>query len=357
MRTGDRIRAIEEEIRATPYNKATQHHIGKLKAKIARLREEAEKRGRRKGGRGYSIKKGGDATVVLAGFPSVGKSTLLNKLTNAQSKVGTYDFTTLNVIPGVMEYRGARFQILDIPGMIGGASSGKGRGREVLSVVRAADLILLIVDVFNLQQLDVLKNELYEVGIRLDKKPVDVKINKRGAGGISVSSTVKLTKIGENTIEAILNEYRIHNADVVVREDVTLDELLDAVAGNRIYIPSLTLLNKIDLVRGEYLNEVRKKCIPISAEDGINLEVVKQAMFEKLEFIRIYLKPQDGDADLNRPMIVVKGSRVGDICDRMHSKMREDFRYAKVTGSSVKFKNQRVGLEHVLRDGDVLTIL
>jgi len=114
----EKIRELQEEIRRTKYNKATQHHIGRLKAKIARLREEAEARSRAKsgGGSGYAVRKSGDATVVLVGFPSVGKSTILNKLTNASSEVGAYDFTTLDVVPGVMEHRGASIQILDVPG-------------------------------------------------------------------------------------------------------------------------------------------------------------------------------------------------------------------------------------------------
>jgi ribosome-interacting GTPase 1 len=66
-------------------------------------------------------------------------STLLNAITNKESKVAAYDFTTLDAIPGMMEYdgeyKGARIQIIDLPGIIEGGASGKGRGREVFAAV------------------------------------------------------------------------------------------------------------------------------------------------------------------------------------------------------------------------------
>jgi len=70
------------------------------------------------------------------GFPSVGKSTFLSKITKTKSEVAAYSFTTLTAIPGVLEYGGAEIQILDLPGIIEGASEGKGRGRQVISAAK-----------------------------------------------------------------------------------------------------------------------------------------------------------------------------------------------------------------------------
>ncbi|MCI4337167.1 MAG: 50S ribosome-binding GTPase, partial [Thermoplasmata archaeon] len=118
----EQITAIEDEIRKTQYNKATQHHIGRLRAKIAFLKLEREKRASSKGGGvGYSVRKSGHATVGLVGFPSVGKSTLLNRITGAASATGAYDFTTLTIIPGMLRWGGASIQILDMPGLVPGA--------------------------------------------------------------------------------------------------------------------------------------------------------------------------------------------------------------------------------------------
>jgi ribosome-interacting GTPase 1 len=160
----EKIKQIEEEMSKTQINKHTEHHIGLLKAKLARLRAELEASTSKGGGPAFEIRKGGDATVVLIGLPSVGKSTILNRLTNAKSKVAAYAFTTLTVVPGILRYNGADIQILDLPGIISGASSGKGRGKRVLSVARNADLVLLVLDVFQPGQIQLLKQELHGMG-------------------------------------------------------------------------------------------------------------------------------------------------------------------------------------------------
>jgi small GTP-binding protein len=358
----ERIKELEEEISRTEYNKATQHHIGRLKARIAFLKEQLEKRkGSKGGGKGYAVKKSGNATVGLVGFPSVGKSTLLNKITDAESEVGAYHFTTLDIVPGVMEYKSAKIQILDMPGIIRGASRGKGRGKEVISVARSVDLILLIIDVFE-TNIDVLVNELESAGIRLNKRPADITLTKTDRGGIVINTTVELTKMDISLAEDILKEYGIVNGVLVIREDITEDDLIDFLAGNRVYTKAIAVLNKIDLVTPEYVENLKRRLknweiVPISAEKEIGLDDLKEAIYRNLELINIYLKPQGGKADLNEPLVVKKGSTVEMVCNSLHRDFVEKFRYARVWGKSAKFDGQQVGLNHVLEDGDILTIV
>jgi small GTP-binding protein len=356
----EQIQEVEEEIRKTQYNKATSHHIGRLKAKIARMRDEIEKKASSKGGgEGYSVKKSGDGTVTLVGFPSVGKSTLLNKVTGAKSEVAAYEFTTVTVVPGVLEHKGATIQFLDVPGLVKGASSGRGRGKEVISVIRNSDMVIFLLDVFQPKHYEVLMDELYQSGIRVDEVPPDVSIKRKDRGGIEINSTIDLD-LDEETIKAVLDEYKIHNAHVLIRENINVDQLIDVVLSNRSYVRSLIAVNKVDLAYPQLIEECRQiypKSIFISAHEGINIETLKDAIYDRLGFIRVYLKPQGQPADMEEPLIVMSGTNIGQICDRLHRDFRRKFRYAQIWGQSAKHPGQRVGLEHVMEDEDILTII
>jgi hypothetical protein len=358
------IKEVEEEISKTEYNKHTQHHIGKLKAKLARLKEEQEVRASSKGGgKGYAVRKSGNATVAIVGLPSCGKSTLLNHLTDAESEVAAYDFTTLTVVPGIMYHRGAKIQMLDLPGLIAGASKGKGRGREVLAVIRTADLILIMMDVYR-PELDVLVHELHAAGLRLNQREADIVITPRNRGGIVVRSTVALTVLDEELIHDMVREYGIINADVVIRQDVNEDQLLDYVQGNRRYVKAVVTLNKIDAVPEGHWKPIAKDLekrgypvYPISADKGEGLEIIRDAIFDNLDLMRVYLRPRGGETDYKDPLIIRTGSTVRDVCDTMHRDIKRKFRYARIWGESAVFPGQNVGLEHILQEGDALTIV
>lgn len=360
----EKIKAIQDEMAKTKINKATEHHIGLLKAKIAKLKREQEENFIKKSGMksdGFDVRRSGDATVVFIGLPSVGKSTLLNKMTKAKSTVGAFTFTTLTVVPGMMEYRGAKIQVLDLPGIIKGASTGKGLGKRILSVARTADLVLLMLDVFQPYHENVLVNELGNIGIRLNQLPPNITIEKAAMGGIAVAQQVKLKKISEKHLKDILHLYGIVSARVVIREDITSEQLADFIAGNISYSKAITIVNKVDLVDKKFLKELKKKIksevIEVSAESDINIELLKEKIYEKLKFIRIYMRPKGGETDFKEPLIAREGDTVEDICNKLHRRMKRAFRFGLVWGKSVKFGGQRVGLTHILLDEDVLTII
>lgn len=369
----EKIKEIQDQIHRTQINKATEFHIGLLKAKIARLKREMQEnvhgRTMHGGGEniGFDVRKAGDATVVLIGLPSVGKSTLLNSLTNAKSRVASYQFTTLTAVPGMLHYRGAKIQVLDLPGIIEGASGGKGFGKRVLSVARSADLVLIVLDVFQPHHLSVLKKELAEGGIRLDEQPPNILIEKTSTGGISVNAQVPI-KASERLIKEIMRLYGLHNGRLIIREpNLTDDQLIDVLNGNRIYVPSVIVLNKIDLVNASFVQEIKSKTvgnnnnnnyfIAVSADSSINIDVLKEAIYQRLGFIRVYMRPKGGETDFKEPLIIKNGATVQDVCNKIHRNMAKNFRYGLVWGKSAKFAGQKVGLDHKLADEDVLTIV
>ncbi len=359
MALTDKIAEIEAEISNTKYNKATQHHVGKLKAKLAQLREEVVMSSSGPKGSGYGVRKAGDATVALVGLPSVGKSTLLNCLTDADSETGSYAFTTLDVVPGVLKYKDANIQILDLPGLIEGAARGAGRGKEVLSVIRSADLIIHVIDTLEPAPHVILK-ELFDSGMRLNSRPPNGSVSKTGIGGIEVISTVR-QEISEDAIKAVVREYGMVNAQVVLRERIDIDDLVDILAGTRVYSSSFDVLTKVDMASREQLSTAKKLCkgqiVEISAPTKKGITKLKRRIYTSLEFISVFMKPQGEKADLDEPMVVRRGTTITEICQRLHRDFVRKFRYSQVWGPSAKFPGQTVGLNHQVKDKDVVSII
>ena len=363
----EQIQALYDEINKTQKNKATNAHIGKLKAKIAqlKLKEEKAAASAKAAGpaKGFEVKKSGDATVALVGFPSVGKSTLITKVTDAKSEAGNFAFTTLTCIPGLMEHRGAKIQILDLPGLIKGAAEGKGRGKEILGVIRSCDMVLYIVDPFQDSHFRVLHRELENAGIRLNQTKPPVFVKRVDKGGIDVRTTVEQTHLTPDEMGDIIRSFGYTSAIVTLRADTTAEMLVDTMVGTRVYSKSVIAVNKIDIASEEEIVSA-EKALPqdwpimrISAFKGTGLEELKDFIYDNLGFMRIFLKPQGQEADLEEPLIVKDDSTVENVCNNLHRDFVRKFRFARVKGPSAKFDWQRVGLDHQLKDGDLLSII
>ncbi|XP_065200298.1 GTP-binding protein 128up [Planococcus citri] len=359
----EKIAQIEAEMARTQKNKATAGHLGLLKARLAKLRREliTPKGGASSTGEGFDVAKTGDARVGFVGFPSVGKSTLLTTLAGVYSEVAAYEFTTLTTVPGCIKYKGAKIQLLDLPGIIEGAKDGKGRGRQVIAVARTCSLIYIVLDALKpLQHKKILEYELEGFGIRLNKSPPNIKLRRKDKGGITLQTTVNQSELDLALVKSILNEYKISNAEVVLRTDATPDELIDVVEGNRIYIPCIYVLNKIDQISVEELDILYRipHCVPISAHHKWNLDDLLEKMWEYLDLTRIYTKPKGQLPDYSSPVVLqTSRRRIEDFCNKLHRSIAKEFKYALVWGTSVKHQPQKVGKEHVLNDEDVVQIV
>ncbi|RMH81196.1 MAG: GTPase ObgE [Acidobacteria bacterium] len=118
------------------------------------------------------------ADVGLVGLPNAGKSTLISKLTRAKPKIADYPFTTLSPVLGVMEIdEETHYVLADIPGLIEGASKGRGLGHEFLRHVERTRLLLHLVDISSMRSMDPL--EAFEVVLKEMKEYSPAMLSKR----------------------------------------------------------------------------------------------------------------------------------------------------------------------------------
>jgi ribosome-interacting GTPase 1 len=111
-------------------------------------------------------------------------------------------------------------------GIIEGAKDGKGRGRQVISAARTCNIILVVLDVAKPATHKILiERELDGFGIRLNQEPPRIMFRKKEKGGINYQAFVPQSTLDSESVAAICKEYRIHNADVHLRCDATVDQV------------------------------------------------------------------------------------------------------------------------------------
>jgi len=166
----------------------------------------------------------------------------------------------------------------------------------------------------------------------------------------------------------VLREYRISNADILAREDISVDELVDVIVGNRLYKPCLYFYNKIDTVTIEEIDKLARQpnsCVG-SVRSRFNVgeadedDLLKSELWKYLGLTRIYTKRKGQQPDLEDPVVLSKlrkGTTVKSLCMNVSSQMLRDFNFALVWGKSAKHSPQRCGLSHKLEDEDVVQIV
>ena len=191
----------------------------------------------------------------------------------------------------------------------------------MIAVARTADLVIMVLDACKKDiHKEILTQEMESVGIRLNQKRPDIYFKEKKGGGLSFNSTVPLTHMDEKAVRLILHEYKIHNAEVLFREDATADQFIDAILGTRIYMKCIYVYNKIDQISLEEVDRLARgeHNVVISCNMKLNLDYLVEVLWEELKLIRIYTKKPGHPPDFDDGIIFRSGITVKNVCDGIH---------------------------------------
>ena len=374
----EKINRLEEFISLVPKHKATENVVALNKSRLAKLKRELDAQKDRKKTTAklvspFSIKKEGIQVILISDYytPGVGKTSLLNLLTGAaEEKIGK--FTPIPEI-GIYEYNKIRFQIVDMPSIMKGASTGMGNGKEILSQLRSCDLICFCIDLSRNyeNQMDILLNELDYANIRINFSPPPISIEKTGSNKVQVyyltseaKDTEKFEELTER-IKELVNASGLRNAVVKIYGEITLTEIVDALNPSVVYKKAIIIGTKGDLPQTEKNFEKLKKFYSNMFPIIIGTSVKKAEMPENfgeiiLKFlgkIKIYTmhkgviaqKPLVIDSESNVPLIK-------DVALKIHKSFYDQFDHAVVIRASDRQKRKKVGLDYEVKDNDIIEL-
>ena len=368
--TPEKIKLMREFISLVPKHKGTTKLLGNVRRRLAALEEEVEKsKARRKGGHvgGFSVPKEGAGQIIILGPTKVGRSSLLASVTNAKVEVSPIFFTTRKPVIGMLPYENIQFQLVEAPALVEGAAEGKMDGTQILGLARNADGLVLMVDLTEdpVEQYRIMKSELDQTGIMIERSEGEVEVTRRSIGAsVQVVGGGVLVDCTPEDIRRILESYRINSALVRIRGKVALDDIEGSLFSSTIYRPTIIVANKLDALRAEEtfqrlkktLKDVELQILPVSCRNNQGLEDLGRRIFEMLRIIRVYTKEPSEKEPSPKPLVVKKGTTVIDIAKELHSSLYRRFRYGRVWGQSAKYPGQKVGSNHLLKDGDILEI-
>ncbi|MHA1507583.1 MAG: TGS domain-containing protein [Promethearchaeota archaeon] len=374
----EKIKCLEEFISLVPKHKATEKIVALNKSRLSKLRreQEAEKiriKSTGKKSSPFSIKKEGIQLILISDYhsPGVGKTSLLTLLTGAaKDKIGR--FTPLPEI-GIYEHQKVRYQIVDMPSIMEGASSGIGNGREIISQLRACDLICFCVDLSRdyKEQIDLLLNELKKSHVRINIPPPPITIEKTGSNKIQVfyltNEARRLNDVEDLTekIKEITHAGGIRNGIVKVFGKIELDHVVDSLNPSVVYKKSIILGTKGDLALTkntfEELEKSYSTVFPLVIGTSVRLKKIPgdfgKIVLTYLQKMKVYTmnkgivaeKPLLIDSFPNKPTI-------GDVARKIHRSFYESFDHAIVIRKDARQEKKKVGLDYELKENDIIEL-
>jgi len=374
----EKIKKLEEFLSLVPKHKATEKIVALNRSRLAKLKREREEQKVRQKTTAklispFSIKKEGIQLILISDYytPGVGKTSLLNFLTGAAAeKIGK--FTPLPEI-GIYEFDKIRYQIVDMPSIMEGASNGIGNGKEILSQLRSCDLICFCIDLSRDydSQIQLLVTELNKANIRLNISPPPITIEKTGANRIQIffltPEAKETEEFGELTtrIKELVAENGIRNAIVKVFGEITLDQVVDALNPSVAYKKAIIIGTKGDLPgtreKFEKLKRLYSNKFPIIIGSSVNKKEFPdnfgEIILKFLGKIKIFTmhkgviaeKPLVVDSEPNMP-------KIKDIALKIHKSFFDQFDHAIVLRESERQKRKKVGLDYELKDNDIIEL-
>jgi ribosome-interacting GTPase 1 len=303
----EKVETLEEMLAIMPKHKGTDKLRADLRRKISKFKAQAlQKKGVPRRETAYSIDREGAAQVVITGPPNSGKSSLVNKLTNARPEVADFPHSTWKPTPGMVPYENIQFQLVDTPPI-----TAEYMDPWMGDLIRRCDIITMVIDIQNgpLKQFKQTFSILQGLRIFPQGFPVPQDLEK--------SPFIKKMNIVVNKVDGEQEE-----------EDYqTFLELWDAD------LPS----------------------IDISTRTGRNLQGFVKMIYDLSGIIRVFTKAPGKRPDLNRPFVLPKESTLEELATKIHKDFARNLKFARIWGRSV-FDGQMVQRDHILRDGDVVEI-
>lgn len=350
----EKLAALEEMRSHAPSHKGAEKMKGEINRKIAALRLDIEKdkkqAAKRGGGPTLAVKKDGVGQIVIVGLPNSGKSTFFNAMTGLSTPVEEYEFTTHKPEIGMVDFKGAKIQLVDLPPLVEGSSEGKVNGKEILAVIRNADSIVMMLNVATQEEdFRILSTELEHSGIILNRKKPNVKITATTFPGISITGKEFLQIPYEKFVE-FLKGRGMHNAQVILQEPTTLETAIEALNETLVYKRTMLVYTKGTPTKRI---ETGESAIHIAWNpQNPRPQELADRLFESLDKVYVYTK-KSGQEHAKLPLVVPKDATVIDVAELVHKDIVQSFKYAKVWGSS-KFDGQRVAKDYKVQNGDII---
>ena len=371
----EKIQRLQEFLSLVPKHKATEKIVALNKSRLAKLKRQQEEhkqkiRSTSKIISPFSIKKEGIQIILISDYytPGVGKTSILSHLSGAaKEKIGR--FTAVPEI-GIYNYNEIRFQIVDMPSLMEGASLGIGNGKEILSQLRSCDLICFCVDLTRniKEQMELMLTELSNADIRINIPPPPISIEKTGSNKIQVFYLTKDAK-NKNDLEAftdqikeLVHENGINNAIVKIFGTINIQHVVDTLTASIVYKKAILLATKGDLphteANFELLKEVYSEKFPLIIGTSIKKKNFPDDFGDMvLTFLhKIKIFTTHAGIVAKKPLIMEKGAKVKDVALKIHRSFVENFEYAIIIRKSARQERKKVGLDYDLKDNDIIEI-